>query len=78
MVVISQKRALLNQWNTASDVLNAHPAVHPVCGFPAQRWGCPNWRRLNDAVDAVEAQMMDLHMPHPNNITDDDLDDLRD
>ena len=70
-----QKRALLNQWNVASDALEAHTTVHPVCAFAAQRWGCPDWRRLNDAVDAVEAEMLDLRMPHPISITDEDLDD---
>lgn len=70
-----QKRALLAQWNAASDVLAAHATVHPVCAFPVQRWGCPDWRRLNDAVDVVETQMLELRMPHPSNITEDDLDD---
>lgn len=69
-----QKRALLAQWNNASRALDAHAAVHPVCAFVNQRWGCPDWRRLNDAVDAVETQMLDLRMPHPDNITDEDLD----
>jgi len=73
--VAGQKRALLKQWNTASDVLAAHTTEHPVCAFPVQRWGCPDWRRLNDVVDDIEGQMMALRMPHPNNITDDDLDD---
>lgn len=69
-----QKRALLNQWNAASDALDAHMTVHPVCGFPVQRWGCPDWRHLSDAVDIIERQMIDLRMPHPSNDTDNDLD----
>jgi len=73
--VAGQKRALLKQWNTASGVLAAHTAEHPVCAFPVQRWGCPDWRRLNDAVDDIEGQMMALWMPHPNNIAEGDLDD---
>lgn len=70
-----QKRELLKQWNVASDELAAHTVEHPVCAFAVQRWGCLDWRRLNDAVDDVEGQMVDLRMPHPNNITDGDLDD---
>lgn len=74
MTVASQKRTLLAQWNAASDALAAHTTTHPVCAFPVQRYGCTDWRRLNDAVDAVETQMLNLRMPHPNNITEDDLD----
>lgn len=69
----SQKRALLAQWNAASDALAAHLTTHPVCAFPVQRWGCSDWRHLNDAVDAVETQMLDLRMPHPSSVTEDDL-----
>jgi hypothetical protein len=72
--VAGQKRALLKQWNVASDELAAHTVEHPVCAFPVQRWGCPDWRRLNDVVGDIETQMMDLRMPHPDNIAEGDLD----
>ncbi len=69
-----QKRQLLRQWNTANASLLDHPRVHPVCAFAGQRWGCPDWRRLNEAVGFIEDQMISLRMPHPSSITDDDLD----
>ena len=69
-----QKRELLKQWNTASNALEAHAVKHPVCAFPVQRWGCPDWRRLNSVVDDIENQMMALRMPHPDNIAEGDLD----
>ncbi len=60
------KEQLLMQWLNADTALRDHQIEHPVCAFPMQRWGCPDWRRLNEAMDNIESQMIDAGMPSPN------------
>lgn len=61
-----RKPALLDRWHDADAALRRHQVEHPVCAFAGQRWGCPDWRALNTAMDEIEAQMMDAGMPSPN------------
>lgn len=59
------KERLLERWRDADEALHAHPGDHPVCAFPGQRWGCPDWQRLSTVMDDIESRMLDARMPYP-------------
>jgi hypothetical protein len=60
------KLELLTKWRAATDALEAHENEDPLDKFVGQRFGCPTWRRLADAIQAIETQMMDAGMPSPS------------
>ena len=60
------KERLLQRWRDADEALRAHPGDHPVCAFPGQRWGCPDWQRLSTVMDDIESRMLDAGMPSPS------------
>lgn len=68
-------RDLLNDWRKANDDLASHPkdANHPACAFVHQRNGCREWLLINNTLDVIERQMIDRGLPHPNNMTEEEL-----